>query len=339
MRKEILLVGGGGYIGAHVALELESRGHRVLILDNFSNTRPDFVSSLESKMIGFTYHDATSLSSLESLFIRKKFDTIIHFAAFKSVPDSVASPDLYYRNNLNSLTNILEIAVKKGVKNFIYSSSCSVYGNSIGDNYQVTEETALGEALSPYAHTKQIGEKILETVANLRNIKAVSLRYFNPAGSHHTLETGENNLHNGSLFSSMCQSAILGIPFNVFGTDYDTRDGSCIRDYIHIEDLAKAHVDAIDYLKESEDNYDVINIGTGTGQTVLECLESFQRVNGIELDVRLEARRPGDIPALYASIDKAEKKMRWKPTKSLDEISKSHFQWFQKNSELLKQWA
>jgi UDP-glucose 4-epimerase len=334
MKKKILVTGGTGYIGSHTAVELIEQGFEVLIIDNLYNSTADVVDRIE-QITGVKPHlevfNLCDYGLLEA-FIREHNDisAVIHFAALKAVGESVFKPLDYYRNNLLSLVNLLEVMRRYGIPDLVFSSSCTVYGQP--EKLPVTEDAPLQPATSPYGNTKQVGETIIRdtTVAD-SNIKAISLRYFNPIGAHPSALIGE--LPRGipeNLVPYLTQTG-YGIreELKVFGDDYDTPDGSCIRDYLHVVDLAKAHVVAIKRLLENRNkvNYEVFNLGTGNGVSVLEAIKSFERVSGIKLKYRIVGRRTGDIEKIWADPSYANKELGWKTLSSLDEAMKTAWEW------------
>jgi UDP-glucose 4-epimerase len=257
---------------------------------------------------------------------------IIHFAAFKAVPESVANPFKYYFNNINSELNVLQACLKYNVSNFIFSSSCSVYGNI--DSLPVNEQTTFNKAESPYAYTKQVGEEILKDYSKANPfLQTIALRYFNPVGAHLSGLNGENPINKpSSLVPIITQTASGRLPeMNVWGTDYKTRDGSCIRDYIHVSDIALAHINALEYLiaKKQRSNFSVFNLGTGNGVSVLEAIASFEKVSGVKLNYKVGPRRPGDVEAIYSDTSFTEKELGWKAKFSLDEMMASAWKWEQ----------
>jgi UDP-glucose 4-epimerase len=337
---EILVTGGAGYIGSHTILELFAKtGFDVVSIDDFSNSdestysRVTEISGKEVTEHPLDLCDFDSLKKIDSM--HRDIVGVVHFAALKSVPESVARPLDYYSNNINSLLNLLRVCKDYKIKNFIFSSSCSVYGNT--DQLPVTEETPFGKAESPYAHTKQVCEGILENycIANPA-FKAISLRYFNPAGAHISGLTGEMPIGKPSnLVPAITQFAIGKYDeLTVFGNDYATRDGSCIRDFIHVTDIANAHVKAIELLMKQKDNfYKVYNLGTGKGISVLEALHSFEKVSGKKLNYKIGPRRPGDVVEIYANNNLAKEELNWEPENSIDEIMGSAWTWEQKLKE------
>lgn len=314
MKETVLVTGGTGFIGSHTTVELQQAGYNVVIVDNLSNSSATVVDGIE-KITGirpaFEQVDCCDYENLENVF--KKYENIkgiIHFAASKAVGESVEKPLLYYRNNLNSLINLLELMPKYDVKGIIFSSSCTVYGQPDPEFLPVTEQAPIKKAESPYGNTKQVNEEIIQDyIKSGANIKSIILRYFNPIGSHPTSIIGE--MPNGvpmNLIPYLTQAAI-GIReyLTVFGDDYNTPDGSCIRDYIYVVDLAKAHVAAMARILDgkSEEDVEVFNIGTGHGVSVLELINSFERATGVKLPYKVGPRRGGDIEAIWGNVDKA----------------------------------
>jgi UDP-glucose 4-epimerase len=334
MKKKILVTGGTGYIGSHTTVELIEEGFDAIIIDNLYNSEADVVDRIH-KITGIKPPlEVLDLCDQEKLdrFIQKHKDisAIIHFAAYKAVGESVNKPLDYYRNNLLSLVNMLEVMKRYGIPNLVFSSSCTVYGQP--EKLPVNEDSPLQPATSPYGNTKQIGETIIrDTTVSEKNIKAISLRYFNPIGAHPSALIGE--LPRGvpeNLVPYLTQTG-YGIreELKVFGDDYNTPDGSCIRDYLHVVDLAKAHVVAIRRLIEAKNktDYEVFNLGTGKGVSVLEAIKSFERVSGIKLKYRIVGRRAGDIEKIWADPTYANKELGWKTLSSLDEAMKTAWDW------------
>jgi len=331
----IIVTGGAGYIGSHTIIELlQQTEYTIVSIDNFSNSNADTFDRIESiagKRVKNLNVDICNLEALELAFSTIKNPIgIIHFAAFKAVGDSVNMPLTYYHNNLESLINLLKISEKLQIKNFIFSSSCSVYGNV--DKLPVTEDTPFSKAESPYAHTKQIGEDILiNYVKSNPSFKAVLLRYFNPVGAHNSGLNGELSKDKpNNLVPFITQSAV-GIlpPLTVFGNDYDTRDGSCIRDYIHVSDIADAHVKAMNYVinDKQKTNTSIFNLGTGNGVTVFEAIKSFEKVSEQKLNYKVGERRAGDVIKIYANNNLAKQELGWDPKNGLDEMMLSAWKW------------
>lgn len=332
MNHTVLVSGGAGFIGSHVTVELVNAGYEVIVADNFSNcdmTNYHGVCQILGKKIPLVKMDFCDTEAVRSLFESNKIDAVIHFAAFKAVGESVAEPLKYYSNNLGSFINILESARAKGC-NVLFSSSATVYGEA--DKKPVTEDTPRQSATSPYGNTKQICEDILrDSVKAYSGIKGIALRYFNPIGAHPSALIGE--LPRGvpnNLVPFITQTAIGKREcLSVFGGDYPTPDGTCLRDYIDIVDLAKAHVCAVDRMIDGkmEQEYEIFNIGTGRPLSVLELINSFERVNGVKLNWKMAPRRAGDVVAIWADPSLAEAKLGWKATRSIDQTLSAAWAW------------
>lgn len=337
MKKKILVTGGTGYIGSHTAVELINEGFDVVIIDNLYNSEAEVIDRIQ-KITGvkpaLEVFDLCEKEKTDAFFLKNKdISAVIHFAAYKAVGESVNKPLEYYRNNLLSLVNLLGAMKQNGIPHFVFSSSCTVYGQP--EKLPVTENAPLQPATSPYGNTKQVGETIIrDTTVAEKNINAISLRYFNPIGAHPSALIGE--LPRGvpeNLVPYITQTAYgLRDELKVFGNDYDTPDGSCIRDYLHVVDLAKAHVVAVKRLIEGKNkaNYEVFNLGTGTGVSVLEAIRSFERVSGKKLNYRIVGRRAGDIEKIWADPAYANKELGWKTLSSLDEAMKTAWDWEKK---------
>lgn len=335
MEKErILVTGGTGYIGSHTAVELLNAGYRVVIVDNLSNSNRDVLDGIE-RITGirpdFVEADCTDLAAMTALFDKfPDIKGIINFAASKAVGESVQKPILYYRNNLNTLMNLLDLMPRYGVKGIVFSSSCTVYGEP--DTNPVTEEAPIKKATSPYGNTKQISEEIITDVINAgAPFKSVILRYFNPVGAHPSAEIGE--LPNGvpqNLIPFLTQTAIgIRKELSVFGNDYNTPDGSCIRDFINVVDLAKAHVIAVERMlnDKSEAPIEIFNLGTGIGLSVLELIASFERATGVKVPHKIVGRRAGDIEKVWANPKKANEVLGWKAETPIDDTMESAWKW------------
>ena len=334
MKETILVTGGTGFIGSHTTVELQAAGYVVVIVDNLSNSREDVLDGIE-KISGirpaFEKIDLCDFEATENVFKKyPKISGIIHFAASKAVGESVEKPLKYYRNNILSLVNLLELMPKYNVKGIIFSSSCTVYGQP--DVLPATEETPIKKAESPYGNTKQINEEIIyDTVKSGSPIKAILLRYFNPIGSHPSAIIGE--MPNGvpqNLIPYLTQAA-MGIrkELSVFGDDYDTPDGSCIRDYIYVVDLAKAHVCAMTRIMEdkTDEPVEVYNVGTGKGTSVLELIHAFEKATGVKLPYKIVGRRQGDIVKVWGNVDKANKVLGWKADTPLEDVLATAWKW------------
>ncbi len=334
--SKILVTGGTGYIGSHTVVELQNAGFEVVVVDDLSNSTKAVLQGIK-KITGiepaFEQIDCKNVIDLESVFKKHKgIEAVIHFAASKAVGESMTKPLLYYRNNLVSLMNILQLMPVYGIKNIVFSSSCTVYGQP--DVLPVTEQSPIKPALSPYGNTKQICEEIITDTVNADSaIRAILLRYFNPVGAHESAEIGE--LPNGvpqNLMPFITQTAIgIREQLSVFGNDYNTPDGSCIRDYIHVVDLAKAHVIAVKRMLENKGKSatEVFNIGTGKGLSVLELVEMFEKVTGIKLNYKIVGKRAGDIEKVWADATYANQELGWKATKTLEETLLSAWKWEQ----------
>jgi len=334
MKQTILVTGGTGFIGSHTTVELQNAGYDVVIVDNLSNSREDVLDGIE-KITGirpaFEKVDLRDFDATEAVFKKyPKIQGIIHFAASKAVGESVEKPLLYYRNNIVSLINLLELMPKYNVKGIIFSSSCTVYGQP--DHLPATEETPIKKAESPYGNTKQINEEIIrDTVASGSPIKAIMLRYFNPIGAHPSALIGELPIGvPANLIPYVTQTAIgIREKLSVFGDDYNTPDGSCIRDYIYVVDLAKAHVCAMTRIMEdkTDENVEVYNIGTGKGTSVLELINGFERATGVKLNYQIVGRRAGDIEQVWGNVDKANKVLGGKADTPLEDVLASAWKW------------
>ena len=334
MKATILVTGGTGFIGSHTTVELQQAGYDVVIIDNLSNSSAAVVDGIE-KITGirpaFEQVDLNDFDATEAVFKKYKIDGCIHFAASKAVGESVQKPLLYYRNNLNSLMNVLELMAKYGSKGIIFSSSCTVYGQPTPENLPVTEEAPIQKALSPYGNTKQVNEEIIQDyIHSGAPLKSIILRYFNPIGAHPSALIGE--LPNGvpmNLIPFVTQTAIgIRKQLKIFGHDYNTPDKTCIRDYIYVVDLAKAHVKAMERMLEKDtEPVEVFNIGTGHGYSTLEIVEGFERATGVKLPWEYAPRREGDIEAIWGNVDKANNVLGWKADTPLDDILASAWKW------------
>jgi UDP-glucose 4-epimerase len=334
-KKKILVTGGAGYIGSHTIVELLSNpAYEVISVDNFSNS----FSSMYERMRKISGRDFVTyeVDLCDKEATRKVFEAnpdiagVIHFAAFKSVPESVADPLLYFHNNIASLVNILACLKEFNISNFIFSSSCSVYGNI--SSLPVNEDTTLNKAESPYAYSKQVGEVMIRDFSKtVPGINSIALRYFNPVGAHVSGELGELPINKpNNLVPVITQTAIGKIPqMTVFGEDYDTRDGTCIRDYIHVTDIADAHVRGLEYLfeKKNSSNYLILNLGSGSGVSVLEAIKMFEEISGVKLNYKLGPRRDGDVEAIYSDSSKAEQILGWKTKFDLRAMMETAWLW------------
>lgn len=334
--KKVLVTGGLGFIGSHTVVELHNAGFEAIIIDNLSNSSINVLDGIE-RIIGkkpiFENLDLRDKASVKSFFnTYSDVVGVIHFAASKAVGESVENPLLYYENNINTLVYILQELEKKDEANFIFSSSCTVYGQA--EKMPITEDASVQPAMSPYGNTKQIGEEIITDVAKVTNINAILLRYFNPVGAHPSAEIGELPIGvPQNLIPFITQTGIgLRKELSVYGDDYPTPDGTAIRDYIHVVDLAKAHVIAMERLvnKKNSTKVETFNLGTGTGSSVLEVITSFEKVSGKKLPYKIVGRREGDITSAYANTDKANQILGWKANLTLEESLASAWKWEQK---------
>lgn len=340
MKQKILVTGGTGYIGSHTAVELQNAGYEVVIIDDLSNSTEDSIDGIE-RITGirpaFEKIDCNDEEGLRKVMAKyAPISGIIHFAASKAVGESVQKPLLYYRNNLVSLINLLELMPEFGVKGIVFSSSCTVYGEP--DKNPIDETAPIKPAASPYGNTKQINEEIIQDyIKSGADIKSIILRYFNPIGAHPTAEIGE--LPNGvpqNLVPFITQTA-MGIrkELSVFGDDYDTSDGSCVRDFINVVDLAKAHVVAVDRMLQdkSPDKVEIFNLGTGRGVSVLELIRVFEKVSGVKLNYKIVGRRAGDIEKIWAEPSKANDVLGWTAKETIEDTMASAWKWQQKLKE------
>ncbi len=333
--KKILVTGGLGFIGSHAVVELQNKGYHVLIIDDLSNSRIEVLDSITSITgIKPDFHkiDLRIKSDVQDFFKNNTIDGIIHFAAFKAVGESVEKPLEYYENNIGSLVYLLQEMRNRKIDNFIFSSSCTVYGQA--DELPITEKAPIKPAESPYGNTKQIGEEIIKESCKAYNLNAIALRYFNPIGAHNSNEIGELPLGiPQNLIPYVTQTAIgMRKELSVFGNDYSTQDGTAIRDYIHVVDLAKAHVLAMKRLleKKNNNNFETFNVGTGKGSSVMEVIKAFEKVSGKPLNYKIVDRRKGDITAAYADTAFANEFLGWKSEKTLEEALLSSWKWQQK---------
>ncbi|MCS6975222.1 MAG: UDP-glucose 4-epimerase GalE [Cyclobacteriaceae bacterium] len=336
--KKILVTGGAGYIGAHTVVELVSAGYEPVIIDNLSASDLTLVRGIEKitgRPVAFYQGDCRNRAFLEEVFSKEKFPAVMHFAALKSVGESVQKPLEYYDNNIGSLVALLDMMGKYRVTDFIFSSSCTVYGQP--DAIPVTEETPFKKAESPYGATKQMCERILEDVSK-NGLRVLSLRYFNPIGAHPSAQIGELPIGTPNNLVPFVTQTAAGVrpELVVFGNDYNTPDGSCIRDFIHVVDVARAHVDALQYLQQKKENriYEVFNLGVGKGMSVLEIVNLFQQVTGVQLRYRIGNRRPGDVEKIYADPSRIMKELGWKPVYTIEQALLHAWQWQKKLSGL-----
>lgn len=331
--SKILVTGGAGYIGSHTVVDLIENGFDVISIDNFSRSFPRSLSGIEKitgKKIKNYNVNLCDAQAVKNVFEENKdLSGVIHFAAYKSVPESVANPLLYYQNNMTSLLNVLDCCKQHNIKNIVFSSSCSVYGNP--DSLPVTENTPLKPAECAYAATKQMGEEVVRDIAQANNMQSIALRYFNPVGAHPSAIIGEESIDEPNNLLPIVTRTAAGIrkKMTVFGAEYDTRDGSCIRDYIHVMDIADAHTKALQYLLNKPDvpNYQVLNLGSGQGVSVIEIINSFERVTGQTLNYEVGAPREGDVIAVYADSTKAMETLGWEVQYSTDKMLETAWNW------------
>lgn len=330
---KILVTGGTGYIGSHTVVELQNKGYNVIIVDNLSNSSADIIDKI-ALITGikpdFEKFDLTDAERTTDFFKRHKdIAGIIHFAAYKAVGDSVTEPLMYYRNNLTSLINILQGMKDNAIQNIVFSSSCTVYGQP--DELPVSESAPIKEAESPYGNTKQISEEIIRDTIKATDLRAIALRYFNPIGAHESAIIGELPIGiPNNLVPYITQTAIGIREFlRVFGDTYPTPDGTAIRDYIHVVDLALAHVIAVDRMinNNMKNDFEVFNLGTGNGYSVLEVIKSFEKVTGLKLNYKIVDRREGDIIQVWANSDYSNKELGWKAEKGIDDMTLSAWKW------------
>ena len=334
--SKIVVTGGLGFIGSHTVVELQNQGFEVVIIDNLSNSSIDVLEGIEritGKKPIYSGIDLREKKDVQEFFkTHDDIDGVIHFAASKAVGESVKNPLLYYENNLGALVYILQELEKKEKACIIFSSSCTVYGQA--EVMPIAEKTSIQPALSPYGNTKQIGEEIIDDVVKVSGLNAILLRYFNPIGAHPSAEIGELPIGVPQNLVPFITQAGMGLraELSVYGNDYPTSDGTCIRDYIHVVDLAKAHVIALQRLlnKNNAEPLEIFNLGTGTGSSVLEVINSFEKVSGKKLAYKIVARREGDVTEAYANTEKANAVLGWKTLSTLDDAIASAWKWEQK---------
>jgi UDP-glucose 4-epimerase len=336
--KKILITGGAGYIGSHTAVALVNAGYEPVIVDNFSNSEKsalDGIRSILGRDVTCYEVDCLDNTGMEKVFQENDFSGVIHFAAYKAVGESTRLPMKYYTNNIDSLIILLELMSKYKVKDLVFSSSCTVYGQP--KVLPVTEATPRQDAESPYGNTKKICEDILrDFILSGAESRIVALRYFNPVGAHPSSAIGELPIGVPANLIPFVTQTAAGIreKITVFGNDYDTSDGTCVRDYIHVMDLADAHVKALKYLSEQKDNfYDIFNVGTGNGNTVLEVIKTFEKVSGQKLNYEIGPRRTGDIEKVWANTDKINKVLGWEAKYSLEDSMRDSWNWQEKLGE------
>ncbi|KYG82583.1 UDP-glucose 4-epimerase GalE [Roseivirga echinicomitans] len=330
--QNILVTGGAGYIGSHTVVELHNAGYNPIIVDNLSNSRMSVLNGLKNitgKDFTFYQIDCNNKEAFRQVFKTNEISGVIHFAAYKAVGESVAKPLDYYENNVGSLMTLIRLMKEESVEKLIFSSSCTVYGQP--DQLPVTEQSPKKTAESPYGNTKQVCEEIIEDISiSDKSFRAIALRYFNPVGAHPSSEIGELPLGiPNNLVPFITQTAAgWREELTVFGDNYDTEDGSCVRDYIHVVDLAKAHVKSLEYLTlHSNLSFDIFNIGTGRGNTVLEMVNTFEEVSGVKLNYKVGERRNGDIEKIYADVTKSTETLGWQTEKSLKDSLKDSWNW------------
>ncbi len=328
----ILVTGGLGFIGSHTVVELQNSGFEVVIIDNLSNSRIevlDAITEITNKKPDYYNIDLRDKKKVKNFFEKEHVDGIIHFAASKAVGESVENPLLYYENNIGTLVYILQEMKNRQLDNLIFSSSCTVYGQA--DELPITENAPIKVAESPYGNTKQVAEEIINDSCSAYGLNAIALRYFNPIGAHDTAKIGELPLGvPNNLIPFVTQTAVgIREVLSVFGDDYPTPDGTAIRDYIHVVDLAKAHICALKRLikKENKKNFEFFNVGTGTGSSVLEVIKAFEKVSGQKLNYKIVGRRAGDITAAYADTTIANRELNWKTEKTLEDALLSAWKW------------
>ena len=334
--NKILVTGGLGFIGSHTVVELQTKGYEVVIIDDLSNSSIEVlegITAITGKTPVFEKLDLKDKSGVEAFFAKHNdIKGVIHFAASKAVGESVKEPLLYYENNISTLVYILKELKKLPEASFIFSSSCTVYGQA--DELPITENAPVKQAESPYGNTKQIGEEIIKDTCKISpNLKAIALRYFNPIGAHDSAKIGELPIGVPQNLVPFITQTGIGIreELSVFGDDYPTSDGTCVRDYIHVVDLAKAHVVALNRLltNKNKSNYETFNLGTGKGSTVLEVIKAFEKVSGVKLNYKIVGRRAGDIISAYADTTKANEELGWKTELSLEDAMRSAWKWEQ----------
>jgi UDP-glucose 4-epimerase len=331
----IIITGGAGYIGSHTLIELTFAGYEVISIDNFSNASPlriQLVAEITGKTIKNYPIDLCDYSEVRRVFTKyPQAVGVIHFAAYMSVEESVQNPLKYYDNNLNSLRNVLAISEEMGIKNIVYSSSCSVYGNP--EISPVSEQTPLQSATSPYAETKLVGEKMIADFAKVSHANFIILRYFNPVGAHLSGKNGEFPSRKPYNLLPVIVEVAAGIraSFTIYGQDYPTKDGTCVRDYIHVSDIARAHISALVYIMahKNTEQVEVFNLGTGKGVSVQEIVNAFESVNHIQLNYQIGERRAGDVVAVYADNSRAAALLGWSPQVNLEEMMQSAWKWQQ----------
>jgi UDP-glucose 4-epimerase len=331
--KTILVTGGAGYIGSHTVIELMKANYDVIIVDNFSNSNPVYLNKLFklcNELVGKSpmFYNRDCRSSLIDILSTHKVDGVIHFAAHKAVGESVDKPLEYYDNNINSLMSILNDCKNFGIKNIVFSSSCSLYGDV--EQLPVDELTPISDPQSPYAYTKLVGERILSDFCRVNpEIKAVALRYFNPVGAHESGLIGEYPISKPNNIIPVICNSVSGNEMTVFGNDYDTKDGSCIRDYIHVSDIANAHYLSVEYMmNKMSKNFDIFNLGSESGVSVLELINEFERVNEVKVNYKIGDRRSGDVIKIYSDSTKAKNELGWITKYKIEDMVTSAWKWY-----------
>lgn len=327
---KILVTGGLGYIGSHTIVELQAKGYEVVAVDNLNNSRIEVkkrIEEISGQSFKFYQVDVNDNDTLNQIFEKEKIDGVIHFAAYKAVGESVDQPVAYYRNNVGGLISLMEAMKRNKVYNLIFSSSCTVYGAV--EHLPVTEKTPIQKAESPYGTTKIICEEIIEDYARHQPLRSILLRYFNPVGAHPSGKIGELPIGIPNNLVPYITQTAAGIrkELTVHGNDYDTEDGTCLRDYIHVVDLAKAHVKAIEYSRIMSTSVDSFNVGTGQGNSVLEVIKTFEKVNNLKLPFRIGPRREGDVVQIWADTTKVSDELGWKAQYDLDDMMRHAWKW------------
>jgi len=339
---KILVTGGCGYIGSHTIVDLIEHGYECVSIDNYLNSDPSVLKQVQ-KITGQEVKnypvDLVNKKALQEVFAKEDIYAVIHFAALKAVGESVEKPLVYYRNNIEGQINLMECAIQNKIYHFIFSSSCTVYGQS--EQLPVTENTPIAKAESPYGYSKQVCERIIEDCIKKQEMNACLLRYFNPAGAHESLQLGESPINPALNLVPVITEVGIGNrkELKVFGSDYDTRDGSCVRDYIHVMDLANAHTKSLQYLESNNVDFgkaEIFNLGSGEGTTVLEAINSWEKVSGEKLNYSVVERRSGDVPAMFADYSKAKNSLGWDPKRGISEIMETAWGWEKKRREKIE---